>query len=356
MNTTLVFTADFVADNGCSVPGEMVTLEVIDAPELENLPDKSVCTDETFPLNGLVEQPGVDYSWTPTTGVADPTSLNNIFSPIVTTTYQVTATAGDCSDTQSFTITVNETPVLTVPEMAQVCTGMSVTLNASATVPGEFIWNPGNLSEPEVTIDGLTETTTFTVNFMADNGCIIADEEVIVEVIPGVEIIETQVTPSTGIVEGDMVELAAITEPDSAITYNWSTGGSGLTEIVIPLETPESSFSVTVTGPNGCTDEATITFPVQEADFAIPNAFNPSGSDENNIFQVVISGGNIQVLNMRIWNRFGELVHEGSGDSHGWDGRVGGDLSPSDVYLYGVEIQLPDGSIERRQGDLTLIR
>jgi len=78
--------------------------------------------------------------------------------------------------------------------------------------------------------------------------------------------------------------------------------------------------------------------------------------DENNIFEVVITGGNIQVLNMKIWNRFGELVHEGSGDNHGWDGRVGGDLSPSDVYLYGVEIQLPDGSLVREQGDLTLIR
>jgi len=338
--STQVFTVDFEAENGCTASPQMVTIEVIDAPELENLADQSVCTDETFQLSGLIEQPGVDYSWTPTLGVTNPNSLNNIFSPLVTTTYQITASAGDCSDTQSFTITVNETPVLTAPQMAEVCTGMPITLTASATVPGEFIWNPGNLSGPDVTIDDLIETTTFTVTFLADNGCTIADEQVLVEVVPGVEIIETLFTPSTDIIEGDMVELAALTEPDSAITYSWSTGGTGLTEIVTPLETPESSFSVTVTGPNGCSDEATISFAVQPAEFGIPNAFNPNGGlDENNIFEVVITGGNIQVLNMKIWNRFGELVHEGSGDNHGWDGRVGGDLSPSDVYLYGVEIQ-----------------
>ncbi len=357
VNATLVFTADFTADNGCTVPGEMVTLEVIDAPVIGALSDQTVCTDETFQLSGLNEQPGVDYTWTPAAGVADPNALNNIFSPTVTTTYQITATAGDCSDTQSFTINVEETPVLTVPEMATVCTGMGVTLTASATVPGTFIWNPGNLTGSEVTINDLTESTNFTVSFEADNGCEVADEQVLVEVLPGVEITEISVDSELDIVEGDMVELMVTTEPDSAVTYRWSSGGTGIVEMVTPLDVPESSYSVTVTGPNGCTDEGTISFAVEPARYGIPNAFRPNGRvDINNIFQVEITGGNIEVLSMKIWNRFGDLVHEGLGAGHGWNGLVDGKLAPSDVYIYATEIQLPDGSVVMEQGDLTLIR
>ena len=159
------------------------------------------------------------------------------------------------------------------------------------------------------------------------------------------------------IVEGDMVELAVTTEPDSAVTYSWSSGGVGIMEMVTPLETPESSYTVTVTGPNGCTAEETITFAVEEAKHGIPNAFIPgSQSGLNNIFQVEITGGNIEVISMKIWNRFGDLVHEGFGDSHGWNGMIDGKLAPSDVYLYIAEIRTPDGSLVKEQGDLTLIR
>jgi len=357
VNATQIFTVDFMANNGCTVNGSMVTVEVIDPPVIGTIANQMICTDETYQLSGLNEQAGVNYSWIPTTGVANPNTLNTIFSPAVTTTYQITATAGDCSDTQSFTINVAETPVLTVPEMATVCTGMGITLNASSTVPGEFTWNPENLTGSEVTINDLAESTTFTISFAADNGCVVADEQLLVEVIPGVEITEIIVTPEMNIVEGDMVELAVTTEPDNAVTYQWSSGGVGIMETVTPLEIPESSYSVTVTGSNGCTDEGTISFAVEPARYGIPNAFRPNGRlDINNVFQIEITGGNIEVLSMKIWNRFGDLVHEGLGSSHGWDGLIDGKLAPSDVYMYATEIQLPDGSLVKEQGDLTLIR
>ncbi len=357
VNATTVYTAEFLADNGCTEVG-MVTMEVIESPVIGTLEDQLFCTnDDTYELSGLVEEPGVTYAWTPAIGVADPSALNNIFSPTVTTTYEITATGVACSETESFTINVEETPVLTVPEMATACIGMSLTLTANSTEPGTFTWNPGNLTGDEVTINNLTEMTIYTVSFEAENGCPVADEQIIVEVVPSVEITEIMVDPEMGIVEGDMIQLAVTTEPDNAIMYNWSSGGTGVTETVIPLEIPQISYGVTVTDSNGCTDEATITVDVEPAQYGIPNAFVPDGQqDINRVFQVEITGGNIDVLSMRIWNRFGELVHEGSGTSHGWDGRIDGKLAPSDVYLYGAEIQLPDGTIEKMQGDLTLIR
>lgn len=355
VNSTLIFTVNFTGDNGCD-GGAMLTMEVIDAPELEELADQSLCADETYQLSGLDEQPGVVYSWTPATGVADPNALNNIFSPTETTTYQITASAGDCIDTESFTINVGETPVITIDPVAPACAGSDVTLTASSNIPGEFLWNPFGLTESEVVIEDVNSTLVFTVEFTADNGCTSA-AMVVMEVIDGPEIGEILVEPEMGIVEGDMVELAVTTEPDSAITYSWSSGGTGVTETVIPLETPQSSYSVTVTDSNGCTDEGFISFDVEPARYGIPNAFRPDGrTDINRLFQVEITGGNIEVLSMKIWNRFGELVYEGLGTSHGWNGRIDGKLAPSDVYLYATEIQLPDGTTVQEQGDLTLVR
>ncbi len=357
VNADLVFTADFTADNGCTVPGEMVSLEVIDPPTIGAIADQTLCTDETYELSGLIQQPGVNYTWTPATGVADPNSLNNIFSPTVTTTYEITAAAGDCIDTQSFTINVGETPVLTASEIDPACPGSDVTLSASSTVPGEFTWTPFDLIGSEVIVNNVNTSLDFTANFVADNGCPVDGILIEMEVLPGLEITEITVNPAMDIVEGDMVELAVTTEPDSAVTYQWSSGGAGIIEAVTPLDVPESSYSVTVTGPNGCTDEGTISFVVEPARYGIPNAFRPNGRlDINNVFQVEISGGNIEVLSMKIWNRFGDLVHEGLGSSHGWDGLIDGKLAPSDVYMYATEIQLPDGSLVKEQGDLTLIR
>ncbi len=357
VNSTLIFTANFVADNGCTVPGSMVTMEVIDEPELEEIDDQSVCTDEVVELSDLTEQPGISYAWTPTTGVQDPTSLNTIFSPTETTTYEITASAGDCVDTESFTITVNETPVLSAAEVTPACPGSDVTLSASSTVPGEFNWTPFDLVGSEVIVENVNTSLSFTANFEADNGCPVEGIMVDMEVIPGIEITEMTVNPDMNIVEGDMVELAVTTEPDSAVTYQWSSGGLGIMEMVTPLETPESSYTVTVTGPNGCTDQQTISFAVEEAKHAIPNAFIPgSRSDVNNIFQVEITGGNIEVISMKIWNRFGDLVHEGRGTSHGWNGLIDGKLAPSDVYMYITEIREADGTLVKQQGDLTLIR
>jgi len=353
-----MITVTFTPDVDCFNPiSETINIMALGAPEIAEIEDQNICSADGFQLSGLTVQPGVMYNWTPSNGVINSNELNANFNPTVTTTYEITAFAGDCSDTESFTINVVEAPVLTVSEMATVCTGMSVMLSASATVPGDFTWNPGNLTGSEVTINDLTESTLFTVSFDADNGCTIADETIMVEVVPGVEITALSVNPQMGIVEGDMVELAVVTEPDSAIIYNWSSGGTGVIETVVPLETPESSYTVTVTGTSGCTDEQTISFAVEAARYGIPNAFRPDGRMEiNKVFQVEITGGNIEVLSMKIWNRFGKLVHEGLGTSHGWNGRINGKLALSDVYLYATEIQLPDGSRVTEQGDLTLIR
>lgn len=355
---TQTITATFIPDDLCFAPiSATVDVEAIPAPNFPPLADQNLCGTTTFTLTGLMEVPGATYNWTPVDGVMDPESLNTIFTAEETTTYQVIGNVAACADTASFTIEVNTVPVIEINTPAVGCEGMPATLSASANVAGTFTWNPGELTGDEVIVEGLTDTTLFTVSFAADNDCPVADETVLLPVVPGIVIEEVIADPSMDVVEGDPVVLSVVTDPDTGVSYQWETGGTGASEMVIPLMPPAAQYSVTVTDVNGCTDEGTVSFEVIPARYGIPNAFTPdTGNGMNTVFQVETTGGNIDVIAMKIWNRYGKLVHEGRGDSHGWNGRVDGKLAASDVYVYMVEIQLPDGSVVTEQGDLTLIR
>ncbi|MFQ5448300.1 MAG: gliding motility-associated C-terminal domain-containing protein, partial [Saprospiraceae bacterium] len=107
---------------------------------------------------------------------------------------------------------------------------------------------------------------------------------------------------------------------------------------------------------NGCTDESSHDVTVLKPVYDIPNAFSPNGDELNQRFNVVINGENIDVISIKIWNRWGQLVHEETNSNTGWDGRQNGQPTPSDVYVYRIVMRLPDGREVKRSGDVTLLR
>ena len=113
---------------------------------------------------------------------------------------------------------------------------------------------------------------------------------------------------------------------------------------------------MTVTDDLGCEDMEEITLDVKEPVYAIPNAFTPDGDGMNDNFEVVIQGSNIIVVNARFYNRWGQLVHEGSGVNHRWNGFYKDQMAPSDGYIYEIIVRLPDGEEIVEHGHMTLIR
>ena len=68
-----------------------------------------------------------------------------------------------------------------------------------------------------------------------------------------------------------------------------------------------------------------------------------------------------QVRLLRIYSRWGELVFERANfpanqSNLGWDGRFRGKDFPTDVLVFYAEIEMPDGRLLVRSGDVTLIR
>jgi gliding motility-associated-like protein len=124
--------------------------------------------------------------------------------------------------------------------------------------------------------------------------------------------------------------------------------------------------TLTVTDPNGCTGSVTQSVEITPVyDITIPTGFtpDPNGNGDgsydpndlnNDIFYPFIRF--VKDFNMRIYNRWGELVFETTDIRIGWNGFYKGQLSQQDVYAYKLYVKFVDDREVEQMGDITLFR
>lgn len=86
----------------------------------------------------------------------------------------------------------------------------------------------------------------------------------------------------------------------------------------------------------------------------VPNAFSPNGDGFND--RIFVEGLGITQLSFKIYNRWGELVYEGTNQYEGWNGIYKGVLQEMEVYTYVVNAVLLDGSKPILKGNITLLK
>lgn len=91
-----------------------------------------------------------------------------------------------------------------------------------------------------------------------------------------------------------------------------------------------------------------------------PNAFTPNGdgvNDEFGMFEVENGCSPLEVQNfeMRIFNRWGQLVFESNNVEERWDGTFKGEDALSEVYIMSCTYQFA-GKLEQETRDVTLVR
>ncbi len=205
----------------------------------------TICNGNTTTLTA---SGATTYSWMP--GSLTGTSV--VVSPAVTTSYTVTGTTVGCSNTATQVITVNPTPTVTATASSPtICSGSSTNLTASGA--STYTWMPGSLSGTTVAVSPTT-TTTYTVTGTAANGCISTQNvTVTVNASPTV----TASASTTSICTGGSTTLTG----SGASTYLWMPGSlTGSSVVVTPAVT--TTYTVTGTAANGCTDVQTITITV----------------------------------------------------------------------------------------------
>lgn len=128
----------------CNTHVDSITIQIKDPPKftLYNN-DTSICFGQTVTANGIYDN-GLNFSWSPTAGVSNPTSFYASFSPTVTTTYVLTATYGNCDPIKdSFKVIVNPLPTLGVTYTNILCNGAN---NGSLVATGTVNIAPLSIS------------------------------------------------------------------------------------------------------------------------------------------------------------------------------------------------------------------
>jgi gliding motility-associated-like protein len=119
-----------------------------------------------------------------------------------------------------------------------------------------------------------------------------------------------------------------------------------------PLET--TTYCATVTNANGCKSEACVEILVRaESTLYIPNVFTPNGDGINDEFR--IAGYNLSEFDMKLFNRWGQLLFQTNDPLKGWDGSFGG-KTVAGVYVFILKAKGNDGSEYRKSGHVTLIQ
>lgn len=112
-----------VSWNGCISPNTVNQIQILGPPPVDAGTDISFCSDDSGPI-GTAPLGGITYSWSPTNGVADPTTsnttvqLHNPTNDIQVIEYVLTASEQGCTNTDVMEVVVFPIPTVdfAIPE------------------------------------------------------------------------------------------------------------------------------------------------------------------------------------------------------------------------------------------------
>jgi len=363
--------------NGCNVSGSVVLTDpapVIIDPIVGN---NILCYNSTTnPFTVSSPTPNLNYIWSTTNGNItsgqgtqqinlDVTGIPGGNYPNMVSVYGQNA-LGCLSQVQNFTVDVlNILPVIDpIGPYCEYDGCINVTTTpVGGTLFGNNVW--GNQYCPDNGFIGL-DNITYVYN---QSGCIF-DTTINVQVYP-----RPLITPVVDGRNGVSYEYHEICEGDSIVDmyeaispnggYNeWYVFGDTLQGPTINITWDQDgifTFDV-VRWDNGCvslpsTFNVTLELCPQDLIY-IPNTFTPDGNEHNQTFAPVFTSGfDPYDFNMKIFNRWGEIVWETNDCKLTWDGTYNNSKCPDGSYIWVVRFGMvkTDGKKEF-SGNLTIIK
>ena len=116
-------------------------------------------------------------------------------------------------------------------------------------------------------------------------------------------------------------------------------------------------YTITMEDSLGCfTSDTTIRFNILiDTKIGMPEAFTPNGDGINDI-ALVRGWGVREFVEVKIYNRWGQLVFESDDMSKGWDGTFKGEPQGMDTFAYTISAVNMKGEDIFVKGYITLIR
>ncbi len=178
-NTTLTYTLG----GGSCLSTDELTIEVLENPSIDLGGDENICAGDEVQLNAVVSDglaPYVNPTWSPATGLDDPTSLSPTASPASTTVYSFTIEDDNgCTSTEEVTVNVLNLPIVEAGSDLVLCnqpipetlTGFSPLTDANGT--GE--WSGSGVTPDGVFTPSQEETIFLYYTYTNLAGCFAVD-------------------------------------------------------------------------------------------------------------------------------------------------------------------------------------
>ena len=226
--------------NSCEGTRSSIAVTVNALPTVNAGSNVAICLGKSTTLTATG---GTSYAWS--NGII---MASNTVSPMITTTYNLTATnSNSCSATDAVVVTVNALPSANTGSNVAICLGKSTTLTATGGT--SYTWSNGiNVASNTVSP---TITTTYSLTATNSNSCSATDAVVVtVNALP-----TANAGSNVAICLGKSTTLTAT----GGTSYAWSNGINVASNTVSPTIT--TTYNLTATNSNSCsaTDAVVVT-------------------------------------------------------------------------------------------------
>lgn len=346
---------------GNCIGSAQISINVESNPVINAGNDFTVCANEEVTLNA---SGGSNYQWSQ--GIQNGVP----FLATSSQTYSVSGTSPNgCVGSDEVVVTVVPGPVPNFESNQQTgCFPLTVDFTSTSVGGNEFQWNFGDgttsvMQNPSHTFT-LQNCHAVSLTITSINGCqatltlqdyVCPDEQPVAAFSVNQGELDLA-NPTVGIVNMS----------SNAASYLWDFGDQTTSTAVNPSHTfPATSalnyiIKLWAFSEGGCVDSTFVILPITEEEiFYIPNVFTPDGNELNQVFQPVITSGiDVFKYNLRIFNRWGELIFETLDPKIGWDGvSTAGTIVPDGIYTWQI-IYNRKNSDDRKsiEGFVTLVR
>ncbi len=297
-----------------------------------------------------------------TTGVFDP-SVAGAGNHVITYTI-----SGLCGSVDTDTIQVIASPVISfTSNVTQGCEPTTINFTSTNNQPGgtcSWTFGDGNTSTNCNPSNTYVYAGNYTVTFTYSNtiGCtstITQPNYITIHSQPVAAFISTP-QPTT-IINPEVHFLDYSTGQIDNWLWTFGTIGTSAQQnptYVFP-DTGYYAVQLIVTNVYGCADTADQTIAIDQIVlFYAPNAFTPNGNGLNDEFRVYGDGIDKSAFEMRIFNRWGEMIFKSNDYYKGWNGarNNNGDMSELGVYVWKVTFKDFTGKKQERIGHVTLVK
>jgi gliding motility-associated-like protein len=320
----------------CRVASNPVTVTIHDLPVVTASSNTPVCENRVVNLAALG---GTTYLWSGPAGFSAAVSAPSFIARNNSSgQYSVVVTDGfGCKNTATTNVVASPKPTAVVSATQRICEGDSVRLQASGG--SGYLWSPAlglsaiNIANP---VAHPVDSTVYSVVVSSNSNC--TDTAVII-----VNVFKRPTAnagPDKILLKGQSVVLEGAVG-GSGVNFSW-TPVTYLNNPLLaqPIATPYNDmlYSLQVRSTANCGVASDEVFVKVYNDIYVPTAFSPNNDGLNDTWRIeaLVAVPNAKLT---VYNRFGSVIFETTGNSKEWDGTYKGQALPTGSYVYMIDLK-----------------